>query len=499
MKLVLSLPFSVVALLFLLGWPAQAAKLQSWKFDAQRQELEIITDEDVQPTAQLVPDPARLVIDLPGIALEGATIHEALSGTVRSIRIGQFDSQTTRLVIELAPGYTLEPNQVKFRGVSARQWVVTLPAPIAATPQPGMALEPTATPLAQAKVIKPATPPAIAATSTQPTALINAIELDEVGNQLVIRADQPLRYTSRWERSQGVYRLEILAARISPQLRPPTTSPTHALQQLRIIQTGDNVVLLVRPGTRVNLGQVNQVSQQVLVLPFARSPLAQRPTPPAPTTPLAPPRPVLAPSAPTTPPAPTWPTPATPAPTPQGKLVVIIDPGHGGPDPGAVGIGGLQEKGIVLDIGTQVASILQQYGVYALLTRADDRDLDLEPRVQMAEQVHASAFVSIHANSIDLSRPDISGLETYYYQSGADLAQTIHQNVLYGTGIQDRGVRTARFYVLRKTSMPSVLVEVGFVTGRDDAQKLSNSSYRTQMATAIARGILQYLQRTARR
>ena len=179
-------------------------------------------------------------------------------------------------------------------------------------------------------------------------------------------------------------------------------------------------------------------------------------------------------------------------------MLVIIDPGHGGPDPGAIGINGLQEKGIVLDIGNQVAASLQRQGIQALLTRADDRDLDLEPRVQMAEQSNATVFVSIHANAISLSRPDISGLETYYHESGLGLAKIIHQNVLQMTGVGDRGVRKARFYVLRKTSMPSVLVEVGFVTGRDDASRLSNPAYRTQMADAIARGILQYLQQAAR-
>jgi N-acetylmuramoyl-L-alanine amidase len=176
----------------------------------------------------------------------------------------------------------------------------------------------------------------------------------------------------------------------------------------------------------------------------------------------------------------------------------VVDPGHGGPDPGAVGIGGLREKDIVLDISTQVASLLERQGVQAVLTRSNDIDLDLEPRVQMAEQAQATVFVSIHANSIDMSRPDVNGLETYYHNSGADLARAIHSSVLEGTGMNDRGVRTARFYVLRRTSMPSVLVEVGFVTGRDDAARLSNPSYRSQMAAAIARGILQYIQRTAR-
>jgi N-acetylmuramoyl-L-alanine amidase len=178
-------------------------------------------------------------------------------------------------------------------------------------------------------------------------------------------------------------------------------------------------------------------------------------------------------------------------------VVVIVDPGHGGPDPGAIGVGGLQEKEIVMSISQQVASLLEQQGIQAVLTRSGDYDLDLAPRVSMAERANANIFVSIHANSIDMSRPDISGLETYYYSSGSRLAQSIHNSILQNVDIKDRGIRTARFYVLRKTSMPSVLVEVGFVTGREDAAKLSNPSYRSQMAQAITRGILQYLQQSS--
>ncbi|HCF26533.1 MAG TPA: N-acetylmuramoyl-L-alanine amidase, partial [Cyanobacteria bacterium UBA11049] len=128
-----------------------------------------------------------------------------------------------------------------------------------------------------------------------------------------------------------------------------------------------------------------------------------------------------------------------------------------------------------------------------VLTRPDDRDLDLEPRVQLAERINASVFVSIHANSISLSRPEVNGLETYYYNSGARLARTVHDSILRNVRVQDRGVRSARFYVLRKTSMPAILVEVGFVTGREDAPKLSTSAYQNQLAEAIVRGILQYV------
>lgn len=184
---------------------------------------------------------------------------------------------------------------------------------------------------------------------------------------------------------------------------------------------------------------------------------------------------------------------------PNGRIVVMVDPGHGGPDPGAIGIGGLQEKVIVMSIAQQVASLLDQQGVQAVLTRTGDYDFDLEPRVAMAERMNANLFVSIHANAISLSRPDVNGLETYYFSSASSgrLARTIHNSILQGVDIQDRGIRTARFYVLRRTSMPSVLIEVGFVTGREDAAKLSNPTYQSQMAQAIARGILQYLQQTS--
>ena len=335
--------------------PADAARLSAWRFNPNQNQLELLTDGDTQPKAQLLFNPTRLVIDLPGVELGRSTIQERYNGAIQSIRIAQFDRDTTRLVIELAPGYTLDPNQVKFRGLTAQQWVVSLPQPQMQAPAPG-----------------------------QPRPVMPATLVQTTGGQ-------------------------------APVMQPTWTPPN----------------------------------------PVPRS-------------------------------------------VPNSRAVVIIDPGHGGPDPGAVGIGGLQEKGLVLEIGQQVAALLQQQGVQAVLTRSDDRDLDLEPRVQMAEQANATVFVSIHANAISMSRPDISGLETYYHQSGAQLAQTIHQTILQATGARDRGVRTARFYVLRKTSMPSVLVEVGFVTGQEDATRLANPAYRSQMAVAIARGILQYLQQTAK-
>ena len=91
------------------------------------------------------------------------------------------------------------------------------------------------------------------------------------------------------------------------------------------------------------------------------------------------------------------------------------------------------------------------------------------------------------------TRPEVNGLETYYFQTGRILARTIHQTILRRFDIRDRNVRQARFYVLRNTTMPAVLVEVGFLTGSVDNRNLSNASYRQRMGEAIAQGIMEYL------
>jgi N-acetylmuramoyl-L-alanine amidase len=191
-------------------------------------------------------------------------------------------------------------------------------------------------------------------------------------------------------------------------------------------------------------------------------------------------------------PSPSSPSPAGPRPR-QGQLTVVLDAGHGGGDPGAVGIGGIREKEINLNISRRVQEILNDRGINAVMARSDDREIDLQPRVDFAERANADIFVSIHANAIDMSRPDVNGLETYYYSSGLRLAQVIHNNVLQDTSLEDRGVRRARFYVLVNTSMPAVLVETGFVTGRDDAARFRSSEGINSIAQGIADGISEYL------
>ena len=190
---------------------------------------------------------------------------------------------------------------------------------------------------------------------------------------------------------------------------------------------------------------------------------------------------------------PTSPSPRTPTPARQGEILIMIDPGHGGRDPGAVGRNGLQEKEINTFIARRLQRTLEQRGYRTAMTRTQDVELDLQPRVDIAERANATIFVSIHANAISLSRPEVNGLETYYFSTGRNLARAIHSSVLRSTDMRDRGVRQARFYVLRNTSMPAVLVETGFVTGREDAARFQSTAAREQIADAIAQGIIDYL------
>ena len=185
----------------------------------------------------------------------------------------------------------------------------------------------------------------------------------------------------------------------------------------------------------------------------------------------------------------------------RNKYRVVIDPGHGGPDPGAIGIGGLRETNVVLDVSLQVADLLKARGVDVQLTRTREVDVDLPPRVSLANRTGATAFVSIHANALSMNRPDVNGIETFFFSDprSGRLASYLQQQMMdVSPGTPNRGVRRGRFFVIRRTTMPSALVEMGFVTGAIDAPRLANAEHRRRLALALAAGILNYLKQEVR-
>ena len=180
----------------------------------------------------------------------------------------------------------------------------------------------------------------------------------------------------------------------------------------------------------------------------------------------------------------------------KNKFSVVIDPGHGGTDPGAIGIAGIRETDVVLEVSKIVKKLLSEKGVKVRLTRINEVDLDLPPRVSIANNMDADIFVSIHANASRGKRRDINGLETFYFRGwrGRLLAKRIQKQILrVSPGSPDRGVKQGRFYVIKNTRMPAVLVEIGFLTGRLDARRLEKTTHRKRLAYAITKGILEYL------
>lgn len=192
----------------------------------------------------------------------------------------------------------------------------------------------------------------------------------------------------------------------------------------------------------------------------------------------------------------------------QRSAVIVIDPGHGGSEPGTAG-DFLKEKTPNLDIGLKVADLLRQRGMQVVLTREDDSYVSLDDRSSMANLYNARLFVSIHNNATATAdkRYTVQGTETHYYapleipelfmQSAerCRLATCIQEQLVAKLQRPNRGVKTgspSNFSVLRKTEMPSALAEVCFLSNPEEEQLLMQDYYKTLAAEAIANGITNY-------
>ncbi|MCL0067713.1 N-acetylmuramoyl-L-alanine amidase [Peptococcaceae bacterium] len=176
----------------------------------------------------------------------------------------------------------------------------------------------------------------------------------------------------------------------------------------------------------------------------------------------------------------------------RGKTV-FIDPGHGGEDPGATYYN-IKEKDIVMDISNRMYDILRQQGAVVEMSRYGDVYVGLYERPEMANEIGADIFISIHANAH--WRPNISGIMTFHRKEplygSIKLAEMIQKELVNELQLEDRGVRKADFVVIRETNMPAVLVEVAFLSNQKEAMLLSQSSFRQRVAEAIVRGINNY-------
>lgn len=235
-----------------------------------------------------------------------------------------------------------------------------------------------------------------------------------------------------------------------------------------------------------------------------------------------------------------WPTPDGDSQRPllpssmRSVRTVVLDPGHGGRDPGAIGVGGLREKQVTLAMARALRQDLEGRGFRVVLTRDGDQTLTLEDRTAMAEAARGDLFVSLHANAA--RRRSVRGVETYYLdenherhsvtvaarENGVDrhevnalqrtlaklrvhevspqsqkLAQMIQDRIVKGMPrpygpVSDLGVKKGPFYVLFLSTMPAVLVEAGFLTNQAEAERLRDERYIAAMAGQIAEALTLY-------
>jgi N-acetylmuramoyl-L-alanine amidase len=170
---------------------------------------------------------------------------------------------------------------------------------------------------------------------------------------------------------------------------------------------------------------------------------------------------------------------------------VVIDPGHGGFDRGGIPSNIIPEKGVALDVARRLRAYLADAGFRTVMTRSSDTFVTLDGRVAIANRQRRAIFVSIHFNAA--RRKGANGIETFYGSGKAKrLASLIQRYAMKTTSGENRGIKKARFYVLRKSRIPAVLIECGFLTNQQDARRASRPAYRDELARQIARAIIAF-------
>lgn len=195
--------------------------------------------------------------------------------------------------------------------------------------------------------------------------------------------------------------------------------------------------------------------------------------------------------------------------------LIVLDPGHGGDDHGATSFSGIMEKDVTLDIAHRTRKYLIQMGFKVLMTRTEDEFIELSDRVKICDEHQGDLFLSIHANAA--SNKQATGFETFFHspskktkgiekyggfftylsldskqKKSLKLAKLVQTEIKKATQAENRGIKMAKFHVLRRSPVPAVLVETGFLSNKEEAQQLNTSDYRNKIAFALAQSVRRY-------
>ena len=187
--------------------------------------------------------------------------------------------------------------------------------------------------------------------------------------------------------------------------------------------------------------------------------------------------------------------------------VIVIDPGHGGSDPGAIGPGGTREKDCALSISLKLQEALVKKGAKVIMTRTKDVDVhsrnatakdELQARVDVGVKANADIFISVHHNAS--VKRDVGGLSTYYYAKtkyDSILATAIQKSMTSSFALEDKGVRQADFYVTKRSPMPAALLEIAFISNPKEEKLLKSNWFQNKMVTCIVQGLEKYFEQAA--
>lgn len=171
--------------------------------------------------------------------------------------------------------------------------------------------------------------------------------------------------------------------------------------------------------------------------------------------------------------------------------VIVLDPGHGGSDPGAIG-GGIQEKTMTLELALMLEKLLKTNGATVYMTRTNDTYVGLAERTEFSDAHSPDLFVSLHINAAESS--SVNGIETHFWKDDSEnLAKCIQSSLVSRVNARDRGVLKSRFYVVRNTVAPSVLVEFGFISNDSELKDMLTNTRKTKSVEAVFEGISNFL------
>ncbi len=184
------------------------------------------------------------------------------------------------------------------------------------------------------------------------------------------------------------------------------------------------------------------------------------------------------------------------------EKVIVIDAGHGGKDPGTIGISGNYEKDINLEISKKLAEKLKLKGYKIILTRDSDEYVDNPSRAELANKKRARVFISIHGNAIE-NNNSINGVQVLYYPdrestigdlNNNELARILRNSLINGTGAIDKGIIERKdLIVLNQTKMPAIIIEYGFLSNENEERLLLTDDYQNKIVNSIVDGLEEYL------